>query len=241
MRNLQPIGSISDSRAVIGSAVLLLLSVLSQASTAAASVLATTDAADVAAFQSGRSVLGFDEIVVPAGPCFVELDPNQYAALGIVISAGADGLDRTHVARLPGCGNFGFTGTHTPPNIIGGGVNATTGWREAVRFDFPTLASAIGAHTDGTGSNTTLTAFAGDGSVIASVSGDQGFFLGIAEPNIAYALWEWNFNQGSDGFSLDNVTFSASTSVPALAPYGIALLASLLLISAWFRLTRLGS
>ena len=241
MRKLKPIGSGSDLRAVIGGAVLLLLCAVGQASTAAASVLATTDAADVAGFQSGRSVLGFDEIVVPAGPCFVELDPNQYAALGIAISARADGSDTTHVARLPGCGNFGSTSTHTPPNIIGGGVNGTTGWREAVRFDFPTLASAIGAHTDGTGSNTTLTAFAGDGSVIASVSGDQGLFLGIAEPDIAYALWEWNFNQGADGFSLGNVTFSVSPAGPALAPYGSALLAFLLLMGAWLRLARLGS
>jgi hypothetical protein len=114
-----------------------------QASTVAASVISTTDDAQIDAFQSGQTVLGFDEIVVPPGLCFTPLDRNQYAALGIVISATADGSDETHLARLPGCGNFGATGTHTPPNIIGGGTApSSTGWRETVRFDFPVPASA---------------------------------------------------------------------------------------------------
>lgn len=196
-----------------------------------ASVLVTSDPAEVAAFQAGRTVLGFDEIVVPPSPapCFVTLDPNEYLALGIVISADADGQDQTHVARLPECGTFGPT--LTPPNVIGGGVNATTGWREAVRFDFPGGAEAIGAHNDGTGSNTTLTAYAADDSVIASATGDQGLFMGIVEPDIAYAVWTWNFDQSVQGFSLDNVTFQPSpepTTVPALGLHGLAVLAGLL-------------
>jgi hypothetical protein len=163
------------------------------------------------AFQSGRTVLDFDELVVPNGPCYVPLDNNQYVAQGIVVSARADGSDQTHLARLPGCGHFGAT--LTAPNIIGGGTGpGGLGWRESVRFDFPAAANAIGASSDWSGSNTTLTAYRSDGSVIASISGDQGAFLGILEPDIGYAVWNWNYDQNVAGFSLDNVTFSMAPS-----------------------------
>lgn len=172
-----------------------------------ASVISTTDATAIAAFKAGRVVLDFDELVVPSGPCYVPLDPNQYAPLGIVISARADGSDQTHLAQLPGCGHFGTT--LTPPNIIGGGTGpGSLAWRETVRFDFPAPADAIGANSDWSGSRTTLTAHRADGSVIASVSGNEGDFMGIAEPGIAYAVWKWDFDQSVAGFSLDNVTFS---------------------------------
>ena len=46
------------------------------------------------------------------------------------------------------------------------------------------------------------------GGVIASVTGNQGNFMGIAEPGIAYAVWKWNYDLSVAGFSLDNVTFS---------------------------------
>lgn len=177
------------------------------ASPAAASVISTTDTTAISAFKSGRVVLNFDELVVPSGPCYVPLNPNQYAASGIIISARADGSFQTNLAQLPGCGHFGST--LSAPNIIGGGTGpGSLAWRESVRFDFPTPANAIGANSDWSGSNTTLTAYNSVGGVIASVSGDQGNFMGIAEPGIAYAVWKWNFDQSVVGFSLDNVTFS---------------------------------
>jgi len=211
------------------SVVLVLSNGLALASAAAAAVVSTTDPAEIAAFQLGRTVIDFDDTEVPAGPCFVELDRDRYESSGIEISARADGSDETHVARLPACGHFGAM--HTPPNVIGGGTAAASpGWRETVRFDFAQTATAIGAHTDASGSNTSLTAYRSDGSVIATVSGDQGTFLAIVEPDIAYALWEWNFDQSVAGFSLDNVTFSVAESVPVFQPWGIALLATLLVL-----------
>lgn len=186
---------------------------------AAASVLATTDATAIAAFQSGRTVLDFDELTVPPGGlCYVPLPVNQYAALGILISARADGSEQTHLARMPDCGHFGAT--LSPPNIIGGGTGpGSLAWRETIRFDFPTAADAIGASSDWSGSYTTLTAHRSDGSVIASVSGNQGEFMGIAEPEIAYAVWSWTYDQAVPGFSLDNVTFHVpETSVPGRTP-----------------------
>lgn len=185
---------------------------------AAASVIATTDAIAIAAFQSGRTVLGFDELTVPPdGLCYIPFPVNQYAGLGILISAREDGTAQTHLAQMPDCGHFGST--LSPPNIIGGGTGPGTIWREAIRFDFPGTADAIGASSDWTGSNTTLTAYRGDGGVIASVSGNQGDFMGIAEPGIAYAVWKWNYDQGATGSSLDNVTFHVpETSVAAGAP-----------------------
>ena len=196
----------ASTRALVARAVVLLLPAgLTLASSAAASVISTTDPAIIAAFQSGRTVLGFDELVVPPGPCYIPLDRNQYAARGIIISALPDGSAQTNLARLPDCGDFGPT--LTPPNIIGGGPGS---WRESVRFDFPVPTGAIGASTDWTGSNTTLTAYKTDGSVIASVSGDQGYFMGIEAPDIAYAVWNWNYDEAVVGFSLDNVTFGTA-------------------------------
>jgi FlgD Ig-like domain len=189
-------------------------------STATASVISTTDAGTIATFQSGRTVLNFDELTVPAGPCYIPFVSNTYAAQGILISAGADGSFQTNLARLPGCGDFGPT--LTPPNIIGGGTGpGSTGWRDTVRFDFPTPVDAIGASSDWTGSHTTLTAYKSDGTVIESVSGDQGNFMGIEDPDISYAVWNWDYDEAVVGFSLDNVTFTAlPTGVrsPAITP-----------------------
>ena len=198
----------------------LLGAMLAMAPAAGASTLYTFDPVATAAFQAGRTVLTFDELVVPPGPCYVPFVRDQYAAQGILISAFADGSGLTNLTRMPDCGHFGAT--LTPPNIIGGGTGpGSAGWRETIRFDFPAGATAIGASSDWTGSNTTLTAYRADGSVITSVTGNQGAFFGIAEPGIAYAIWKWNFDQDAGGFSLDNVTFSAATSAvgdPATSP-----------------------
>ena len=98
----------------------LLLAVLIQASAVSAAVLSTTNTVEIAAIQSGRTLLGFDELEVPAGPCFIPLDRNQYSALEILISAKVDRSIATHLARLPDCGQFGAT--QSLPNIIGGGT-----------------------------------------------------------------------------------------------------------------------
>lgn len=206
------------ARAVIARSVLLVLaSGFTSASIAAASVISTKDATAIAAFKAGRTVLSFDELTVPPGPCSIPLNRNQYAAQGVLISAKADGSLLTNLAQLPACGTFGPT--LTTPNIIGGGTGpGSLLWRETVRFDFPIPASAFGANSDWTGSNTTLTAYQSDGSVIASVSGDQGDFMGIEAPGIAYAVWKWNFDQSVAGFSLDNITLQLDASgVPDLA------------------------
>lgn len=103
------------------------------------------------------------------------------------------------------------------PNIIGSGTGAVSlGWRATIRFDFPAAANAIGAHTDFSGSNTALAAYRANGTVIASVPGNQGNFLGITEPDMAYSIWTWNFDPGAAGYSLDNVTFSIAPQVPSL-------------------------
>lgn len=187
-----------------------------QTSIETSAVLSTTNAAAIAAYQAGRIVLGFDELVVPSGPCFLPLDSNQYAAQAIPVSAKADGSAQTHHARLSECGNLGAT--QTVPNLIGGGPGAVSlGWREPICFDFPVPTNAIGAHPDFSGSNTTLTAYRSNGAVFTSTSGNQGLFLGITEPDIAHAIWTWNFDQGAAGYSLDNVTLSFAPQVPSLS------------------------
>ena len=69
-----------------------------------------------------------------------------------------------------------------------------------------------------------LTACRTDGSVIASVSGDQGSFLGIEAPDMSYALWEWDSDQSVMGFSLDNVTFSLVPEPSVLIILGVGAL-----------------
>ncbi len=193
-----------------------------------AEVLVTTDPALIESFQSGNQVLDFDEITVPPAPspCFILLDPNEYLSEGIIISATADGSDQTHVARLPGCGGFGNAGSL--PNIIGGGTSPNTGWRETIRFDFPSETQAIGAQTDGSGSRTMLTAYDSIGNIIDSVSGNEGQFMGISAPGISFALWEWVSDQGAHGFSLDNVTFTAPDDHVTPVPDTVVLAAILL-------------
>ncbi len=218
-------------------ASVFLFSIVGKTNVAKASVLSTTDPIQVIAFQSGRTVLGFDEIVVPPPLSYIPLDPNEYAAIGIIITAQADGSDQTHVFTG---GHFGSQ--HSPPNIIGGGVSGSEGWRETVRFDFPSTANAIGAHNDASGSNTTLTAYRSDGSIIASVSGDQGAFMGIAEPGIAYATWNYNYTQSVSGFSLDNVTFSLTPTlpIPTVSEWGMIIFFMLLVGSALWVIRRQG-
>ena len=171
-----------------------------------ATVISTFSPTEIADFQSGRVVIDFDDISVPA-PYHQVLNPLHYDTLGIEFRGGATGSTTINIAQLPQLGTFPG---HSTPNIIGGGTSPVgTDWRESIRFDFPgLLADAIGALSDGTGSNTTLTAYALDGSVITSVSGDQGSFLGIEDTGISYAVWSWNFDQTATGFSLDDVTFS---------------------------------
>ena len=74
--------------------------------------------------------------------------------------------------------------------IIGGGVSASgPQWRQSVRFDFPVaLGTAIGAHSDWSGSNTTLSAYTADGSLIEESTGNQGAFMAVIEEDIAAAV-----------------------------------------------------
>ena len=57
-------------------------------------LLSTVDSVEIDAFQAGRTVVGFDELVIGTSPCFIVLDPTQYASLGIEIRAESDGSPR---------------------------------------------------------------------------------------------------------------------------------------------------
>lgn len=174
--------------------------------------IATFDHPTIAAFQAGRNVLHFDEWTIQA-PWYLALPADHYAACGIRITSGVGGSGQTHVARVPELGHFGPT--QSPPNIIGGGVNTASGWRDAVRFDFQQGARAIGAHTDWSGSVTRLSAYDAAGNLIESVDGVQGQFMGIQAEAIAYATWTWISDQGGPGFSLDNVTYELAVDLCA--------------------------
>jgi hypothetical protein len=185
----------------------VLLACLVVGGTTDGATLSTYDGPTIAAFKAGRTVLTFDEINVSAPPYYLPLNADTYLSLGISIRARTDGSVQTYVAQLPQLGDFGPT--LSPPNVIGGGPGPD-GWRQAIRFDFVGLpATAFGANTDWTGSNTTLTAYDATDTVIASVSGDQGSFMGVVAPGISHAIWTWNHDESVVGFSLDNVTFSS--------------------------------
>lgn len=185
----------------------LFLIVILTVNTAGADVVSTFDLQVQAQFQAGRTILTFDELTVPS-PYYMPLPPDTYAGQGLKIRTAS--LSSILVARLPQLGDFGPT--LSAPNIIGGGTGGSDpGWRTSIRFDFlGELGTAIGASTDWTGSHTTLTAYQSDGTVIASVGGDQGAFMGIRSPGIAYAIWNWDHDESVVGYSLDNVTFSGT-------------------------------
>ena len=216
-------------------------------SVAHASVIATTDTAAIAAFQSGAEIVTFEGIagitafnnqtpgtVVQAGAAL----KNQIAGLTFFSNA----IEGPAVLNLTGFGNIGDA--ESQPNVLSGTSPDGPAGEAVICFicfieiRFASPVSRVGAFNDPTGSIVELLATdAGGGTIFETVQGDQGEFIGAdtGTNNIERALFQFISTQGVQGFTLDNLTFARvnGTSVPE--PATLALLGGGIVGLAWVR------
>lgn len=200
----------------------------------------STDPTQVAAFQAGATVLGFDEMtgtgVAPgvAIPAESRLT-NQFAGSSAVFSSTAGPVA---VISWP-------IDARSDPNLIGGSQLVSdvpvVDYLQPIQIGFiaPGTSGAgvtdrVGAWNDPTGSRIRLTVFDASGTPLESVEADEGVFLGISRPGIASATFGYVSTQSAAGFTLDDLTFAppAAVLVPVLSPGGTALLWLALLAAA---------
>ena len=204
--------------------------VLMYASSSWAVSLVTTDVGEVAAFQAGATVLGFDELPPNGGGgsfgnTGVPIEPgsqltDQYVDSGIVFSSTAGPVG---VVSVEGLSNE--ADATSPFNLIGGSSEGSTGavldYFQPITLNFVlpdsstgALTSSVGAWNDPTGSRIRLSVYDVNGNLLESVEADEGFFVGISNPLISSATFSYVINQSVPGFALDDVTFGTVSAIP---------------------------
>jgi hypothetical protein len=198
--------------------------------------IVSNNAAAVASFVGTSMLIGFDNItgcVLNGTNCTngravaaAWKVTNQYAGQGVEFSSG---------------NNPAFVVSYAPdarsdPNLLGGtSVNQAgtlvINYRSPIDARFASGGvDLVGAWNDPTGSVVKLEAFDTGGALLASISANQGYFLGISTPGIARATF--STEQTSRGFTIDNFYFHPqAVSVPlppALGLFGTSLAALLL-------------
>lgn len=192
-----------------------------------ADTLATTDAGEVASFQSGAVVVSFDSFPGNAISYFVPITEanrvsDQFQNLGVMFSSTGGPLAAV----------FAPSDARSDPNVVGGSSNGPiVDYYQPIRVDFvvpgtsnPGVTDRVGAWNDPTGSQIRLSVYSTEGQLLATADANQGFFVGISNvPRIAYAVFT-DLTPGGDGFSLDDITFTTPTTVPEPAGLGVFLL-----------------
>lgn len=179
--------------------------------------LVTQDISDVTAFQTGANVLGFDDL--PGNSLTGFINPQsqltrQFQDLGIVFSSTGGSVGVVSVKNT-----VVESDAKSPFNLIGGSVTGSMGpvidYSAPIEITFTTpnsttsnVTSRIGAWNDPTGGRIRLSVFDLNGNLLESEEANQGFFIGISNPNIASAKFEVISAQRTFGFSLDDVTFT---------------------------------
>ena len=205
------------------------VTILLAACAASAASLVTLDPSSVAAFQSGHTVLGFDSLPGnggggSAGNTGVPIEPasqvtDNFLSQGVRFSSSGGPAGVVSVQGLINEGD-----AHSPFNVLAGSALLESvpvlDYFTPIQLDFvcpdstlPTCAERVGAWNDPTGSRIRLEVFDAGGALLESVEADQGYFLGIQRAGIARAVFSLVSSQGSWGFSLDDVTFSAPSSL----------------------------
>ncbi len=210
--------------------VLACLSLTTAASSATADAIVTTNPAQVAAFQAGAHVLGFDSLPgnggggtfgnpgVPIQSASQVTD--QFRSLGVLFSSAGGPIAVISVQELSN-----ESDARSPFNVVGGSSPGaplpTIDYFAPITLDFvqpgtglPAVTTRVGAWNDPTGSWIRLSVFDPSGILLESVEADQGFFVGIERPNIASATFSFVSTQSIQGFSLDDITFGPTSAVP---------------------------
>jgi hypothetical protein len=193
-----------------------------------ASVIATTDPAQIAAFQVGATIVTFEGI--PGITAFHNQTPGTVVPSAALLKNQVTGLtffsnaiEGPYVLDLTGFGNIGDA--HSTPNVVAGtspegpAGEAVVCFTCFVEIRFASPVSRVGARNDPTGSRIQLLATdAGGGTTFGDVQADQGQFVGVdtGVNNIERALFQFISTQSVQGFSLDDLTFAraGTTTVP---------------------------
>jgi len=217
-----------------------------------AGTIATTNAAEIAAFQAGAKIITFEGIpgitafhnetpgtVVPASA----LLKNQIAGLTFFSNAS----EGPYVLDLTGFGNIGDA--VSPPNVLAGTAPEGPSGEAVVCFTcfvevtFASPVSRVGAFNDPTGSRIELFATdLGGSTVFESVFADQGQFVGAdtGTNNIQRALFLFISTQSVPGFSIDDLTFARVGEVPVPEPGTFVPIGGGLVGLAWLRRRHMG-
>ncbi len=208
-------------------AILAIFTASLSSQTWAASIV-TTDQNIVDTFQTGASVLGFDALMANGGggsngntgtPIQPESQlTDQFLNLGVIFSSTGGTVG---VVGAPGDAVSLF-------NVIGGSSLGNTlpvlNYFEPITLQFvspntttPATTTKVGAWNDPTGSLIQLSVFDINGNLLESIQANQGFFIGISNPLIASATFNYVSSQSVNGFSLDDVTFGSVSAVPVPA------------------------
>jgi len=185
---------------------------------AGATDFVSNNAADVAAFQAGATVLTFESI--PGVTAFNNESPgtvvpssaflkNQVA--GLTFSSNFSG--GPFVLNLTGFGNIGDA--KSGHNILSGaapgsGDQGTVCFTCFIEVNFASPVSRVGAWNDPTGSRIQLLATdAGGTTIFGQPFANQGQFVGVSfETNtINRALFQYISTQSVTGFTIDDLTY----------------------------------
>ena len=211
---------------------LVICVVVFSVSQAQAISLVTTNPTQVAAFQAGANVIGFDSFPGNGGggsggnsgvPIQLASQvTDQFRNLGVVFSSTGGPLAAVSVQGLPN-----HSDARSPFNVVGGSLPGnplpTIKYQSPIYLDFvlpsttlQSVTSRVGAWNDPTGSRIRLSVYDANSNLLESVEANQGHFIGITNPNIASATFSYISTQSIPGFSLDDVTFAttATTVIP---------------------------
>jgi hypothetical protein len=215
-----------------------------------AAPIATTDPAQIAAFQAGATIVTFEGIagitafnnqtpgtVVPGSA----LLKNQIPGLTFFSNAG-EGPAVLDLSTFPN-----ITDAVSPPNVLAGTAPEGPAGEAVICFTcfievtFASPVSRVGAFNDPTGGQIQLLATDLSGNTtFETVLASQGQFIGAdtGTNNIERALFLFIAAGSVNGFSLDNLTYArvGGTAVPE--PGTLWLVASGLAGAAWLRRRR---
>jgi hypothetical protein len=186
--------------------------------TTGATDFVSSNAADVAAFQAGATVLTFENI--PGVTAFHNQSPGTAVPNSALLKNQISGLTffsnfsgGPFVLDLTGFGNIGDA--KSGHNILSGtepgsGSQGTVCFTCFIEVTFASPVSKVGAWNDPTGSRIQLLATdAGGATIFGQPFANQGQFVGVSLPTntINRALFQYISTQSVTGFTIDDLTY----------------------------------